>query len=493
MKTISMDQSCKEIPDALLPSHSEPQITPSTSPLPPEILNFAITAGIINLGSIRTQYEETERMKLLDSYEYKIFESGGRWYCRLPDGRRIKRKNREDVESEIIKIQKERAQKEKELTGKKPVDLFTEWNDSRLEKGVIQGATALRYRKTCDKYIKNAVLNKIPMKRITRKEWTAFLQDIYEAGSPIEKDPKRKITAKELGRIKCIVKGIIDYAEDEGLISYTSDEVISHVRTDMHGFRHSKHSAEDEVYYPDELQALKSYCLSNPDPYTRCILLAIITGERIGECAALLAEDINLEEHCIYVQRTETQADETGRQQETIREGAKTDAGVRRVAIPENSLEWVRGIKDISERTGGGYLFKQEPGRYRERYVGERVRASQVRRHLKKICAELGISYKPPHKFRKTYASILKAADIDDQMIIEQMGHTDISTTENVYIKNRNRMEEKSCKLGKIDELRLDPVKEDASDLNLNCQVIRFPGKSHPDANSSHPEVFTKI
>ena len=59
-------------------------------------------------------------------------------------------------------------------------------------------------------------------------------------------------------------------------------------------------------------------------------------------------------------------------------------------------------------------------------------------------------------------------------MIIEQMGHTDICTTENVYIKNRNRMEEKSCKLGKIDELRLDPVKEDASDLNLNCQVIKM-------------------
>ena len=59
-----------------------------------EILKYAIAAGIIDLGSIRTQYEECERMNLLDSYEYKIFESGGWWYCRLPDGRRIKRKNR---------------------------------------------------------------------------------------------------------------------------------------------------------------------------------------------------------------------------------------------------------------------------------------------------------------------------------------------------------------------------------------------------------------
>ena len=63
----------------------------------------------------------------------------------------------------------------------------------------------------------------------------------------------------------------------------------------MHGFRHSKHSAEDEVYSPDELQALKSYCLSNPDPYTRCILLAIITGERIGIATVWKKNPANME------------------------------------------------------------------------------------------------------------------------------------------------------------------------------------------------------
>ncbi len=59
-----------------------------------DILKYAIANCIIDFGSIRSQYEECERMNLLDSYEYKIFESGGWWYCRLPDGRRIKRKNR---------------------------------------------------------------------------------------------------------------------------------------------------------------------------------------------------------------------------------------------------------------------------------------------------------------------------------------------------------------------------------------------------------------
>ena len=450
-----------------------------------EILKYAIAAGIIDLGSIRTQYEECERMNLLDSYEYKIFESGGRWYCRLPDGRRLKRKNREDVESEIIKIQKERKKTEKESEGKKPEDIFTEWNMARLNSGVIEGATALRYRKTCDKYIKNAAINKKSVKRITRKEWTGFLQDIYDAGSPTEEDPKRRISAKELGRIKCVVRGILNRAEDEDLITYTADEVISHVRTDINGFRHTTSPTENEVYYPDEYALLKSYCLSNPNPYTRCILLSMTSGERIGECVALLVEDINLEEHYILIRRTETQADNTGKQMETVREGAKTQAGIRRVAIPDNALEWLREIKEIAEKTGGGYLFKQEPGRFKKRYVGNRVRASQVRRHLKKICAELNIPYRPPHKFRKTYASILKAADVDDTTIIDQIGHTDIKITENVYIKDRNRMKEKSRILGEIDEFRLDPREKE----NPNCRVISF----FDESPVSHPRVTRRL
>ena len=47
----------------------------STTLITPEILKYAVDAGIIDLGSIRTQYEETERMKLLDSYEYKTLKA----------------------------------------------------------------------------------------------------------------------------------------------------------------------------------------------------------------------------------------------------------------------------------------------------------------------------------------------------------------------------------------------------------------------------------
>ena len=44
---------------------------------------------------------------------------------------------------------------------------------------------------------------------------------------------------------------------------------------------------------------------------------------------------------------------------------------------------------------------------------------------------------KSPHKIRKTYGSILLDNHIDNKLIIEQMGRTDIRCTEEHYHRNR--------------------------------------------------------
>ena len=100
-------------------------------------------------------------------------------------------------------------------------------------------------------------------------------------------------------------------------------------------------------------------------------------------------------------------------------------------------------------------MFKQHPGRFKERYVGERIRSRQLRRHLKAICEELGITYKPPHKLRKTYASILHEGEIDDQTIIDMMGHVNIGITEQYYLRSRKRASERSQILGQVAELQI--------------------------------------
>ena len=139
-----------------------------------------------------------------------------------------------------------------------------------------------------------------------------------------------------------------------------------------------------------------------------------------------------------------------------IYEGTKTDAGVRIVSIPECNVSWVEEVIEAAHQYSDTWLFPQEPGKWKKRYTGQRIRTSQLRQHLRDICEnELHIEYKSPHKLRKTYASILAANNVPDTMRIAQMGHTDIKTTKQFYEFDRETNAEKAQKLGEIEELRL--------------------------------------
>ena len=292
-----------------------------------------------------------------------------------------------------------------------------------------------------------------PVSLTKREEWTVFLQDNL---------PEK--TAKEFGRLKGVIKGILQYAEDHLLISYSYDDVIRRVRAPKNCFLHPKKNLENEIYFSDELEALRQYCVDHPDPYTRCILLESIVGERAGELCPIMVEDIDLESMQISIKRTESRDYVNGRQIDGVHEGTKTDNGLRRISIPETARSFVEELVHIAEESGGGYLFKQEPGRFKDRYAGNRIRSRQLRRHLKEICEEIGITYKPPHKLRKTYASILRENEIDDQTITDMMGHADIKVTQQYYIRSRTRAFERSRKLGQIAELQLPKPSETSND-----------------------------
>ena len=66
----------------------------------------------------------------------------------------------------------------------------------------------------------------------------------------------------------------------------------------------------------------------------------------------------------------------------------------------------------------------------------KRMITNTVRNRLRKICKELGIKYRSPHKIRKTYATKAYDSGVAESVIIAQMGHTDIKTTKQFYIRN---------------------------------------------------------
>ena len=115
--------------------------------------------------------------------------------------------------------------------------------------------------------------------------------------------------------------------------------MLQRVRIHKNAFKKRKKSDSEEIYYSEDLQKLRDYCLKNWDAYTSCIWLISISGLRVGEATSLTPDDIDLTAMTINVHRTETRGDETGQTLATVRDGAKTDAGTREVSLPSSSRE----------------------------------------------------------------------------------------------------------------------------------------------------------
>ena len=80
----------------------------------------------------------------------------------------------------------------------------------------------------------------------------------------------------------------------------------------------------------------------------------------------------------------------------------------------------------------------------------KRFTTNSLRRRQERNCKKLNTYQKSPHKSRKTYGSILRDNKIDDNLVIQQMGHVDISTTEEYYHRNMKSVERKAEILNEI-------------------------------------------
>lgn len=401
-----------------------------------------IDSGIMSLGDLtaleRQIGEMRKRKEILKEHEHKIFFSSGYWmtYC-IEDGKRkrIKRKSKKDLEDAIIALYGGTAKEKKKKTPTVK-ECFEAWNDQRLEKGFVIGSTHLRDKKFFNQFYRGTDFENRCVGDITASEWTAFLQDKLNT----------MLTAKAWAGLRGITRGTLDYCFDAGYTGYTSADVISAVRVHRRMFKTRTKEDEDEIYYADELQTLRAACLRDWDSYTACIWLISITGLRIGEATALGPDDIDLERMVVQVRKTETHGDETGQQVFSVRADAKTEAGVRNVSIALSHKERLKKVKTKAETEGWEWLFCRDDG--------ERLQGRAVRKRLKKICDENNIQYRPPHKLRKTAASILlESGKMDERTIIKQLGHTDIKTTHDFYQRSRMRDLERAKALDEIAEM----------------------------------------
>lgn len=393
-------------------------------------LQYALDNGIIDSTSIQSIIEMTKRKELLDKHPYKIWEStDGKWHTYLPDKEkgRVPRKRNSQKELEDVIVNFWREQEENPRID----ELFKEWNDSQLENGYIKINTALRNESLFKRHFTEFGKNRI--KNVSIDMWVEFLE---------EQIPKFNLTAKSFSGLRTVTRGIIKLAKRKKLINFNVQDLDSELIIPKKGF-FKKHKKDwEEVYNVDETALIMEYCKKNPDIWSSCIELIFVTGLRVGEAIALKHDDIDSVHMVVSVHATESRRkDENGIIRTFIQDSTKTESGFRLVVVPKQFQNLLTRLWERSKDTE--YVFE---------YKGKRIHSNAIRKKLARICGHVGVPYKSPHKIRKTYCSILFDNQLSSSFIINQMGHTSISTSEIFYHKNRTPVGEKVELVSQIEE-----------------------------------------
>ena len=171
-------------------------------------------------------------------------------------------------------------------------------------------------------------------------------------------------------------------------------------------------------------------------PLEVAIKLAAFYGLRREEIIGLKWTAIDFENNTLTIQHTVTECNLDGKHIEVASDTAKTDSSLRTMPLVTNFREMLLAKKEKQEhyrklcgrsycKEHLDYIFVNEMGeRWKPRYLSD---------GFKRILEQNGLRRIRFHDLRHTCASLLLANNVPMKKIQEWLGHSDFSTTANIY------------------------------------------------------------
>lgn len=160
------------------------------------------------------------------------------------------------------------------------------------------------------------------------------------------------------------------------------------------------------------------------------LLLAITTGMRRGEILGLTWKNIDLETGIITVENNLTRL-VTGK---IILTTPKTDRSMRNISMLPSTIAILNQYKDEMEKSkielGDAYN--------KEDYVccwhdGSPLKPDYLTHTLSKLLVKCNLPHLRFHDLRHTHATLMLTNNINTKVVSERLGHSDITTTLDVY------------------------------------------------------------
>lgn len=377
-------------------------------------MKYALENGIINLDTIQKQAEMNERKKYLDMHDSKIWQStDGKWYTYLPDldkkRKLIKRKSESEIKDAIVKYYKN---SETDMTIS---DVFDSWIDKKLQRREIQKQTYDRYKRDFDRFYSFRKFGNRKIRYVDEDSLEDFV---------ISSIVENNLTSKAYSNLRTITKGIFLHGKKKGNTNLNINNFFDDLDLSSKIFSKSSKKDSDNVYSEEELLKIIEELNKSQKIVHLGVLLAVYTGMRVGEIVALKWEDIHTD--YIHINRRQVRyKDDNNVDVYEIKDSAKTEAGTRDVVIIPQVKKILKDARRINPFTE--YIFEKN---------GKPVSIHALSMVLYRTCDKLEIKRKGMHALRKTYATRLINAGVDEAIITFQMGHVDFRTTKDYYYYN---------------------------------------------------------
>ncbi len=255
---------------------------------------------------------------------------------------------------------------------------------------------------------------------ITRGQIQAFVDDMAKNG-------KNMKTGKPLSR-----KSIVHH------LNFLSDVFNYALRFDMidsnpcnHIFVPKGEKKEKEIYTVEEMKQL--FKLVNqyaPLKYKAFLTLAVYSGFRNGELMGLEWKDVDWENNVISVRRTSNYTVTDGNYTDT----PKTKSSIRSLKLPQQVFDVLSELRESQlknkENLGTKWI---DSDRLFVTEIGKPLRRGSPYKWQREFTERHGMRFCDIHSLRHFNATVLINAGVDTATVSSALGHSNISTTTNIY------------------------------------------------------------
>ena len=166
------------------------------------------------------------------------------------------------------------------------------------------------------------------------------------------------------------------------------------------------------------------------------VLVAAFYGFRRGEVLGLKWDAIDFERGTISVKRTVTTVSVDGKHKEIEQQSAKTKSSLRALPLIGSFRDYFMQVKEAQELNkkicGNCYNYQYDGFVFVDE-MGERMRAQYFTCAFPKFLEKHGLRRMRFHDLRHSCASLLLANGVPLKHIQEWLGHSDFTTTANIY------------------------------------------------------------